>query len=167
MNRGGAVSVTLVVACAENRVIGRSGGLPWRLPDDLRRFRRLTVGHAVLMGRRTWESIGRPLPERRNVVVTSRPLDVPGVEVHPSFGAALAALTSGDPAPCVIGGEALYAAALPEATRIERTLVHAEPEGDAFFPEVEWRDWRRIHAERHEADTRHAHAFTFETWVRA
>jgi dihydrofolate reductase len=161
------VGVTLVVACAENRVIGRDGGLPWRLPDDLRRFRRLTTGHAVVMGRHTWESIGRPLPERRNVVVTRRALDVPGVETHTSLAAALAAVADDDPEPCVIGGEALYAAALPVATRIERTLVHAEPEGDARFPEVDWRAWRRVFAERHEADERHAHAFTFETWLRA
>lgn len=161
------MGVTLVVACAENRVIGRDGGLPWRLPDDLRRFRRLTTGHAVVMGRHTWESIGRPLPERRNVVVTSRPLDATGVEAHASLAAALAAVADADPEPCVIGGEALYAAALPLATRIERTLVHAEPEGDARFPEVEWSAWRRVFAERHEADQRHAHAFTFETWLRA
>ncbi|HKJ25571.1 MAG TPA: dihydrofolate reductase [Myxococcota bacterium] len=161
------MGLTLVVACAENRVIGRAGGLPWRLPDDLRRFRRLTTGHAVVMGRRTWESIGRPLPERRNLVVTSRALEAPGVEAHASLDAALAAVADDDPEPCVIGGEALYAAALPAATRIERTLVHAEPEGDAFFPEVDWRAWRRTAAERHEADARHALAFTFETWVRS
>jgi len=160
------VGLTLVVACAENRVIGLDGDLPWRLPDDLRRFRRLTTGHAILMGRRTWESIGRPLPKRRNVVVTRSGVDAAGIESHASLEAALAAVAE-DPEPFVIGGEALYTAALPEATRIERTLVHAEPEGDAFFPEVDWSAWKRVFEEDHAADARHEHAFTFETWERA
>lgn len=160
------MGLALIVACAENRVIGRDGSLPWHLPADLRRFRELTRGHAVVMGRRTWESIGRPLPERRNVVVTGRTLDVPGAESFASLGAALAAVAD-DPEPFVIGGERLYAAALPEATRIQRTLVHASPAGDAHFPDVDWRAWRRVAVERHEADDRHAHAFTFETWERA
>jgi dihydrofolate reductase len=159
--------LTLVVACAENRVIGRDGDLPWRLPDDLKRFRRLTTGHAILMGRRTWESIGRPLPGRRNVVVSTRgPVAAEGVETFASLDAALDAV-SDDPQPFVIGGEALYAAALARAACIELTRVHATPEGDAFFPEVDWRDWRCIDAVVHEADARHAHAFAFETWVRA
>jgi len=160
------MGVTLVVAAAENRVIGRDGGLPWRLPDDLKRFRALTVGHAILMGRRTWESIGRPLPGRRSHVVTRHPVDAPGVASHASLADALAAVAD-DPEPFVIGGEALYAAALPEADRIQRTLVHAEPEGDAFFPEVDWSAWKLVFREAHPADARHDHAFTFETWERA
>ncbi|MBW2315974.1 MAG: dihydrofolate reductase [Deltaproteobacteria bacterium] len=160
------MGLTLVVACAENRVIGRDGGLPWRLPDDLRRFRRLTTGHAILMGRRTWESIGRPLPRRRNLVVTRAEINVPNVETHESLASALAA-TAVDPEPFVIGGEALYAAALPDANRIQLTRVHAEIEGDAFFPDVDWREWKLVADEPHAADERHAHAFTFETWERA
>jgi dihydrofolate reductase len=160
------VSLALVVACGENRVIGRAGELPWRLPDDLRRFRELTMGHAIVMGRRTWESIGRPLPGRRNVVVTRAHIDREGVETYTSLDAALAAV-AGDPEPCVVGGEALYEAALPRATRLHLTRVHAAPEGDAFFPEVDWREWKLVFEERHEADARHAHAFTFETWERA
>ena len=159
------MNLALVVACAENRVIGRDGDLPWRLPDDLRRFRRLTTGHAILMGRRTWESLGRPLPERRNVVVTQARIEVAGVEAFSSLGAALEAVAD-DPEPFVIGGEALYAAALPQATRIHRTSVHAAVEGDAFFPEVDWKEWKRVFEEHHEADDQHAHAFSFETWER-
>ena len=159
------MGLTLVVASAENRVIGRDGRLPWRLPDDLRHFRRLTTGHAILMGRRTWESIGSPLPKRRTLVVTRSAIDVPGVETHTSLTAAVAAVAE-DPEPFVIGGEALYAAALPEATRIQRTHVHAEVEGDAFFPDVDWRGWRLVAEEPHPADERHTYAFTFETWER-
>lgn len=159
------MSLALIVACAENRVIGRDGGLPWRLPDDLRRFRRLTTGHAILMGRRTWESIGRPLPGRRNIVVTRATIDLPGIETFDTFDAALNAVAE-DPEPFVIGGEALYAAALPRATRIHRTLVHGSVDGDAFFPDLDWGQWRRTFVEAHEADDRHAHAFSFETWER-
>ena len=146
-------------------MIGREGGLPWRLPADLRRFRALTTGHAILMGRRTWESIGRPLPERRNFVVTSRPLDAAGVRTFASLGDALRAAADDDE-PFVIGGERLYAEALTRATRIHRTLVHARPEGDAFFPEVDWREWTRTFSESHRADERNEFDFTFETWDR-
>ena len=159
------MELALIAACAENRTIGRAGGLPWRLPADLGRFRRLTTGHAIVMGRRTWESIGRPLPERRNLVVTSRPLDVGGVETFASLEAALDAVAA-DPEPFVIGGEALYRAALPRAARLYLTRVHAEIEGDAFFPEVDWSAWVRVAEESHAADARHAHAFRFETWQR-
>ena len=160
------MSLALVAACAENRVIGRDGGLPWHLPADLARFRRLTIGHAVIMGRRTWESIGgRPLAGRRNLVVTSHPLTAPGVEAFASLEAALEAVRD-DPEPCVVGGEGIYRAALPRATRIHLTRVHASPTGDTFFPEVEWSEWKLGFEERHEADARHACAFTFQTWER-
>ena len=160
------MSVSLIAALDEDGLIGRDGALPWRLPADLRRFRHLTLGHAIIMGRRTFESIGRPLDERRNLVLSRRTKRIEGVEVFDSLEAALAAVAD-DPEPFVIGGAALYAAALRRATRIHRTLVHAEPEGDAFFPEVDWSEWRRVFEERREADSRHAHAFTFETWERA
>jgi len=159
------MSVALIAACAENRVIGRDGALPWRLPADLARFRALTMGHAIVMGRRTWESIGRPLPGRRNLVVTSRPLERDGVECFSSLAGALEA-ASPDPEPFVIGGEALYRAALPLAARLHLTRVHAAPEGDACFPEVDWADWKLVFEERHDRDAQHAHAFTFETWER-
>lgn len=159
------MSLALIVACAENRVIGRDGDLPWRLPDDLRRFRRLTTGHAILMGRRTWESIGRPLPKRRNLVVTRARIERAGVETFTSLETALEAVAD-EAEPFVIGGEALYAAALPRATRIHRTLVRAEVEGDAFFPQVDWSAWNLRFDERHEADAEHAHAFHFQTWER-
>jgi len=154
-----------VAALAENRVIGRDGGLPWRLPDDLRRFRRLTTGHAVVMGRRTFESIGRALPGRRNLVVTRRGLDAPGIETFASLEAALAAVAD-DPEPFVIGGEALYRAALPRAERLYLTRVEAEVEGDARFPEVDEEAFVLVSEERHETDERHAHAFRFEVWER-
>lgn len=135
--------IVLIAAVAEgNRVIGRDGRLPWHIPEDLRRFKRLTTGHAVLMGRRTFESIARrlggPLPERRNVVLTSRGElpDHPGVEAHASVEEALEAL-SGEEVVFVAGGASVYRELLPEADRLELTLVEGEWEGDVFFPPYE------------------------------
>lgn len=137
--------IAIVVAHASNRVIGRDGELPWRLPSDLRRFRELTVGHTVVMGRRTWESLPdayRPLPGRRNLVLSADPsFDADGAEVFASLERALAA-SEGD---CfVIGGEAAYREALPRCERLYATEIEAEVEGDAFFPNVEPADWRCV-----------------------
>jgi len=135
--------IVLIAAVAEgNRVIGRDGRLPWHIPEDLRRFKRLTTGHAVLMGRRTFESVARrlggPLPERRNVVLTSRGElpDYPQVEAHASVPEALAAL-SDEEVVFVAGGASVYRELLPEADRLELTLVEGEWEGDVFFPPYE------------------------------
>ncbi len=137
--------IAIVVAHASNRVIGRDGELPWRLPSDLRRFRELTVGHTVVMGRRTWESLPdayRPLPRRRNLVLSGDPsFRAGGAEVLPSLEAALAAC-DGD---CfVIGGEAAYREALPRCDRLYATEIDADVEGDAFFPDIEPGDWRCV-----------------------
>jgi dihydrofolate reductase len=125
------VKLALIAAIARNRVIGRGGTLPWHLPDDLKRFKRLTTGHAVLMGRATYDSIGGPLPNRRNVVLTSRPVD--GVECYPSLEGALTALAALDRV-FVIGGGMLYARLLEQADELYLTLLHQEVEGDTFFP---------------------------------
>lgn len=137
--------ITLIAAVGEDGCIGRDGGLPWRLPEDLRRFRQLTMGKPVLMGRRTWESLPRrPLPGRRNLVLTSRASGYPGAECHASLEAALGAL-AGEPEVMVIGGAAVYAAALPLATRMELTMVaERTPAGDAFFPLFPPAEWRVI-----------------------
>jgi dihydrofolate reductase len=137
--------VSIVVAHASNRVIGRQGALPWRLPSDLRRFRELTIGGAVLMGRRTFQSLPpahRPLRERRNLVLSSNPdLEAPGAEVHANLEAALEAC-GGD---CfVIGGGAVYEQALGRAERVYATYVDAQPEGDTFFPALAEDEWRCV-----------------------
>jgi dihydrofolate reductase len=161
-----------VAAAAEGGVIGRDGELPWRLPQDLKRFKRLTRDHPMLMGRKTWESIGkRPLPRRPTVVLTRDPdYELPeGVVRAGTIQDALqAARALGEPPLFVAGGEGVYRAAFPFAARVELTRVHAEVEGDARFP-LEGLDeaWERVACERHEADERHAHAFSFETWERA
>jgi dihydrofolate reductase len=137
--------ITLIVALAENRVIGAKGQLPWRLPDDLRRFKRLTLGKPCIMGRKTWESLPvKPLPGRTNVVVTRDPdFNAPGAVTATSFQGALETAAIERPREImVIGGEAIFAAALPLASRIELTEVGSAPEGDAFMPEFDAGQWR-------------------------
>jgi dihydrofolate reductase len=144
MSQPGVPRVILVAAVAANGVIGARGGLPWRLPGDLRHFKALTLGHPVIMGRRTWEGLGRALPGRENIVVTRRPgFEAPGAHVAASLDAALA-LCAGEPAAFVIGGAQLYAAALPLADALELTEIHRDYDGDTRFPPFERADWREI-----------------------
>ena len=135
--------ISLIAAVARNGTIGREGRLPWRLPDDLARFKRLTLGHTVLMGRRTWESLGRSLPGRRNVVLTrDASFAAPGVEVIHSVEAGRR-LCAGEEV-FVIGGAAVYAAFLPFADRLHITHVDADVEGDAAFPAIDPLQWRLV-----------------------
>ena len=158
--------LTLVVAMAENRVIGRDNDLPWRLPDDMRHFVALTRGKPIVMGRRNFESIGRPLPGRQNIVMTrDRDWQAPGCTVVHDAQAALAA--AGDaPEVAIIGGAEIYALFLPLAHRIELTRVLAQMPGDTFFPPFEGPDWRCVQTTHHPADAEHAWAMDFETWER-
>ncbi len=156
--------VTLVVAAAENGVIGREGQLPWRLPADLARFKRLTLGKTVVMGRRTFESVGKPLPRRRNLVLTRDPAwTAPGVEVAAGLEEALARCRP-DEEVCLVGGSAVYREGMARARRVHLTRVHARPEGDATFPDELLASWRVAAEERHEPDERHEHAYSFQVW---
>lgn len=151
---------------AENRVIGVNNTLPWRLPADLRHFRQLTTGHHVIMGRRNYESIGRPLPERINIVVTrNRDYRAPGCAVRHSLEEALRD-AGDDPEVFVIGGAEIYRQALDKADRIYLTLVHATVHGDTFFPEFDPGDWNETSRTRHEADEKNPHACSFVTYDR-
>ena len=136
-----AREIILVAAMGRKRVIGAKGGMPWHLPADLKHFKSVTAGHPVLMGRRTFESIGRPLPGRQNIVV-SRKLTTPpdGCELAANLTGALE--IAGDRPAMVIGGGQLYSAALPLASRLELTFVDAAPDGDTYFPEWQHSDWR-------------------------
>jgi dihydrofolate reductase len=139
-----APRLAIVVAMADNGVIGVDNRLPWRLPEDLRHFRALTTGHAVIMGRRTWESLPRALPDRQNIVVTRRPGYVAaGAEVAPSLEAALALVRLAGPAFC-IGGAELYAAALPLADEMQVTEVAGDPTGDTWFPAFDRSAWIEV-----------------------
>lgn len=156
--------VAFVVAVAENGVIGRKGELPWRLPADLQHFKKLTLGHPVIMGRRTYDSIGKPLPGRPNIVVTRQHnWTAPGTETAGTVAAAVARAAELDETVCVIGGGEIYREALPMADVVYLTEVHHAFEGDAFFPALPPSEWREETRERHEADERHAYAFSFVT----
>lgn len=153
--------ISIIAALAENRVIGVRNTLPWRLPNDLRHFRHLTTGHAIVMGRKNHESIGKPLPERTNIVVTrNRDYRASGCLIAHSLNEALI-LAKDDPEIFVIGGAEIYREALPRAGRLYLTQVHAEVHGDTFFPEIDRNDWKETARERHEADDKHAHAYSF------
>jgi len=159
------MKLSLLAAVSENRVIGRAGELPWRLPDELAYVKRTTLGHTLVMGRKTYESIGRPLPGRTSIVITrnSDYAPHPDVVVVSDLDAALAAARErGESEVFVFGGEAVYALALPRADRLYLTRVQAEVEGDAFFPELDESEWTLREEEHHPADERHAFAFTFQ-----
>jgi len=157
-----------IVAVAENGVIGSRGKLPWRLSADLRRFKELTMGHAILMGRNTFESIGRPLPGRRMIVI-SRQADyrADGADVVCSVDAAYQLAAASGEAECfVIGGADIYRQAMPQAERLYLTRVHAAVDGDAFFPALDLSQWRLVSSEPHVADAKNQYPFSFELYER-
>jgi len=158
--------ISFIVALSENNVIGRDNGLPWDLPDDLAFFRSMTAGKPMIMGRKTFEAIGRPLPKRQNIVITrDSSFGHPGVEVAQTPDQALA-LAGTAPEIMVIGGAQIFALFLPMAQRIYLTRVHTQLEGDTFFPTLDTSVWARVSEHEHPADARHAFAFTFEVWKR-
>ena len=160
-HRGMTMRRSLVVAMARNGVIGRSNKLPWHLPADLAHFKRTTMGAPVIMGRRTWESIGRALPGRLNIVVSSRPdYAAPGALVVPSLERAWTA-AGYVPEAFVIGGEHLYAQALPSARRIYLTEIDADIDGDTCFPAFDRRAWRETLVGSHAPDERNAFPMRF------
>lgn len=141
-------SLGLIVAWARDRVIGKDGTLPWREPADLRHFKRVTMGHALVMGRVCHASIGRALPGRRNIVITrNADYEAPGCEVVHSLEAALDAAYQTDACPFVIGGAQIYALALPRVTRFELTEIDLDVEGDTWFPDYDAAAFREVHRE--------------------
>lgn len=159
--------ISLLAALDRHRAIGRNGAMPWHLPDDLKRFKALTLGKPVLMGRKTALAIGRALPGRANLVLT-RANEAPftGQQVVHSLDEALAASVGAEEL-VVVGGGEVYALALPRATHLLLTWIDTEtPDADTFFPQFDPRDWREISREHHPADARHAFAFDFADYER-
>lgn len=153
--------LSIIAAMADNRVIGIDNRLPWNLPADMKWFRRQTLGKPVLMGRKTFDSIGRPLPQRRNIVVSRAVgLEIEGCEVVPSIDAALK-LCAAETEVMIIGGASFYQQMLPRADRLYLTLVHAEVEGDAWFPEIDFTQWREVERSDQTADPANAFACSF------
>ncbi len=164
------VDVVLVAALGRDHAIGRGNALPWHLPDDLKRFKALTLGQPVLMGRKTAQSLGRALPKRRNLVLTrSGRVPFEGMEAVASLQEAIdIAADDGAQTLAVIGGGEVYALAMPLADRMHLTWVDAEvADADAFFPRLDADGWRVVARDAHPADARHPHAFEFVDYLRA
>ena len=169
--------ISLIVAASENDVIGKQNALPWSLPEDLKYFREKTRGKTVIMGRKTYESIGKPLPNRRNIVISRTMNLMSGLEVHPALGEALMKLAfelkeAPQEEVFVIGGADIFNQTLLgafityPADKIYLTRIHANIEGDVRLPAIDWAAWRLVSAIRHEADAEHAYPFTFEVYER-
>lgn len=160
--------ISLLVAMDERRGIGREGRLPWRLSTDLKRFRELTMGHHILVGRKTFESIGKPLAGRRMIIVTRDPqVQVAGcITAHSIAEAIRVARAAGETELFICGGADIYAQTLSQAERIYLTRVHADSDADTFFPEFDRDDWIEESAESHPADEKNEYPFTFSLLVK-
>ena len=153
--------LSIVVAMDDNRLIGNNNQLPWYLPADLAYFKKLTTGKSILMGRKTYDSIGRPLPNRRNIVITRNvEISIPGCEVISSIESALE-ITKGDEEVMVIGGASLCKQLLPKINRLYITKIDGEFEGDVFFPEYDDISWRQVSCESHPKDDSNAYSYHF------
>jgi dihydrofolate reductase len=158
--------VSLIVAMTRDGVIGRDNAMPWHLPDDLKHFKALTLGKPMLMGRKTFDSIGKPLPGRTSLVLTRDPRwTAAGVTVVRSLDDAFKA-AAGAPELCVVGGSEIFRMTLPLAQRIHLTRIHASIPGDVRFPAFDESEWREVERTEHPADARHAHSMTFATLER-
>jgi dihydrofolate reductase len=158
-------TITIIAAMGRNRAIGLGGEMPWHLPDELRHFKETTMGKAIVMGRKTWDSIGRALPGRQNIVVTRNPdFSEPGCEVARSLEQAIGLARGAEV--MIIGGGQLYAAALPLADRMVLTEVDCEPAADTWFPEWRQDDWREQELRSRSPDERNPYAYRVIEWLR-
>lgn len=158
--------LSLIAAVADNGVIGIKNQLPWKLPADLQHFKKITMGHPIIMGRKTFESIGRPLPGRRNIVLSRiKHFSIPGCEVVSTLEAALEKLKEAEEV-FIIGGESVYKEAMPFAQKLYITQVHAQVEGDTFFPKWEQSKWIEVSREDHEEDEENEYSYSFIAYIR-
>ena len=159
--------LTMIAAAGENNALGKDGDLVWHLPDDFKRFKQLTTGHHIIMGRKTFESFPKPLPNRTHVVITrNKNYDKEGCIVVHTLEDALE-IAKDDEQPFIIGGGEIYSLALPFAKKIELTRVHGSFDADAFFPKLDTTQWKLIDDVFHDKDERHNYAFTYLTYVRS
>ncbi len=158
--------ISAIVAVAKNGVIGANNDIPWRLPADLRYFKRVTMGHHVVMGRKCYDSIGRALPKRTNVIITRNPYYLASncLITHSVDEALQLAADNGEEEVFIIGGAQIYAMSLPYWDRLYYTEVDIEPEGDIFFPEMDWSEWDLQSEKAHEADEKNAHNYVFKVF---
>ncbi len=164
------MKLVLIAAYAQNRVVGINNKLPWHLPEDLKYFKRTTTGKAIIMGRKTYDSIGRPLPNRTNIVISRNAnFSAEGVKVVSSLEAAIELaqevnFINGVEEVMVIGGASIYEEALPKADRLYLTHVHAEVKGDAYFPEIDLSQWAQVTCEDHDASEKNPYAYSFAVY---
>ncbi len=159
------MKISMIAAMAKDRVIGKDNQMPWHLPADLQHFKRVTLGKPVIMGRKTFESIGRPLPGRRNLVVSRAGFSAEGVDVVPSMDAALEAVSGVDEV-MVIGGGTIYELMLPRADRLYLTEIDLKADGDTRFPDYSVYPWQEIESESHSADEKNPYDYRFFTLER-
>ncbi|MBO5800258.1 MAG: dihydrofolate reductase [Paludibacteraceae bacterium] len=158
--------ISIIVACSENNVIGKDNGLIWRLSNDLKRFKALTTGHAIVMGRKTFESIGRPLPNRRNIILSKNLEYMEGCEIMRSTDEVLELAKSTDGELFIIGGGQVYEQLLPFADKLYLTLVHTVAEGDTFFPALNRDEWTEVARESFKADEKNEFDYEFVDYLR-
>ena len=162
------MTISLVVAAAQNNAIGKNGQMPWHLPNDMKHFKNITWGMPVIMGRRTFQSLGKPLPGRKNIVIT-RQLDwkADGIVIVKNLDDALFVAKETDAKEVfVIGGGEIYRLAYEKAKRIYLTRIKAEPEGDTFFPELDPKEWHLVNEDKHQADEKHQYDYSFQVLER-
>ncbi|MDC7994582.1 dihydrofolate reductase [Altibacter sp. HG106] len=158
--------ITLIAAAGENNELGKDNDLVWHLPDDFKRFKRLTTGHHIIMGRKTFESFPKPLPNRTHIVITrNRDYHRNGIIIVHTLSEAIEKVTEDDQ-PFIIGGGEIYRQSMEIARKIELTRVHGTFAADTYFPEIPKKQWKLIETKSHEKDDKHAYRFTYETWVR-
>jgi dihydrofolate reductase len=159
------MKVSIIVATSENHAIGKDNQLLWHLPGDLKHFKDITSGHTIIMGRRTFDSVGKPLPNRRNIVVTRQAITIPGCEVVNAIDKALE-LCRGEAEVFIGGGAEIYKQAMKLTDRIYLTIVHQHFEADTFFPEIDMGEWKEVSREYHEPDHKNPIAYSFITLER-
>jgi dihydrofolate reductase len=159
------MTVSQVVAISENHVIGKDNKLLWHLPNDLKHFKEITTGHTIIMGRKTYESVGKPLPRRRNIIVTRQAIAIEGCEVVNSIAAALARCADEDEV-FIVGGAEIYKQSLHLTDRIYLTIVHKAFDGDSFFPELDKAEWEEVCREDHLPDEKNRLSYSFITLER-
>jgi dihydrofolate reductase len=157
--------VSIVVAIAENNAIGKNNQLLWHLPADLKHFKQITTGHTVIMGRKTYDSVGKPLPNRRNIIITRQYITIEGCEVAKSIEDALA-LCAGEEEVFIVGGAEIYKQAIKLTGRIYLTIVHQKFDGDSYFPEINYEEWIETAREDHQPDEKNKLPYSFITLER-
>ena len=159
------MTTSIIVAIARNHAIGKNNKLLWHLPNDLKHFKDVTTGHTVIMGRKTYDSVGRPLPKRRNIIVTRQAISIEGCEVVNSIDAALA-LCANEEEVFIVGGAEIYRQSLHLVNRIYLTIVHQSFDADSYFPEIDPNEWKETSHEDHPTDEKHAIPYSFITLER-